>query len=114
MIAEFETAKRPPLFDPSCGKAHLGHMVLASFASTICMPTIAVLAALEHDLGKPVVSSNAAMMWHELREACEPVAGYGRDDFGRWRDPVYLRTFKLQQSRRTRPRLHSDGWSLVG
>jgi len=45
------------------------------------MPTIAVLAALEHDLGKPVVSSNAAIMWHELREAYEPVAGYGRDGF---------------------------------
>ena len=86
----------------------------AVFLTGTSMPTIAVLAALEHDLGKPVVSSNAAMMWDELREACEPVAGYGRDDFGRWRDPVYLRTFKLQQSRRTRPRLHSDGWSLVG
>jgi maleate isomerase len=44
------------------------------------MPTIAVLAALEADLGKPVLSSNAAMMWHAMRVAGvrAPVAGYGR------------------------------------
>jgi maleate cis-trans isomerase len=52
----------------------------AVFLTGTGMPTIAVLAALEHDLGKPLVSSNAAMMWHALREAGvrEPVAGYGR------------------------------------
>ena len=80
---------------------------------TGCMPTNAVLAALERDLGKPVASSNAAMMWHELREACEPVAGYGRDGFGRWRDPVYLRTFKLQQSRRARSTLPTEPFGLT-
>jgi maleate cis-trans isomerase len=44
------------------------------------MPTLPVLEALERDLGKPVVSSAAAMMWHGLRRSGvrEPVAGYGR------------------------------------
>jgi maleate isomerase len=52
----------------------------AVFLSGTGMPTIAVLAALEQDLGKPVLSSNAAMMWHALRTAGmqAPVAGYGR------------------------------------
>lgn len=34
----------------------------AIFLTGTGMPTIAVLAALEHDLGKQAVSSNAAMM----------------------------------------------------
>jgi maleate isomerase len=52
----------------------------AVFLAGTGMPTIAVLAALEEDLGKPVISSNAAMMWHALREAGVRalVAGYGR------------------------------------
>ena len=52
----------------------------AVFLSGTGMPTIAVLAALEQDLGKPVLSSNAAMMWHALRQAGVrgPVLGYGR------------------------------------
>jgi maleate isomerase len=52
----------------------------AVFLSGTGMPTIAVLAALEEDLGKPVLSSNAAMMWHAMRAAGvrAPVAGYGR------------------------------------
>ncbi|MBV8118781.1 MAG: hypothetical protein JO081_02435 [Alphaproteobacteria bacterium] len=52
----------------------------AVFLSGTGMPTIAVLEALEQDIGKPVLSSNAAMMWHALRAAGvrTPVAGYGR------------------------------------
>lgn len=44
------------------------------------LPTLSVLRALESDLGKPVLSSNAAMMWHALRFAGvgESIAGYGR------------------------------------
>ena len=44
------------------------------------LPTFGVLQALESDLGKPVLSSNAAMMWHALRLAGvgESIAGYGR------------------------------------
>jgi maleate cis-trans isomerase len=44
------------------------------------MPTLPVLEALEHDLGKPVISSASAMMWHVLRSAGvrEPIPGYGR------------------------------------
>jgi maleate cis-trans isomerase len=44
------------------------------------MPTVSVLETLERDLGKPVISSNAAMLWHALRTADvrQPIAGYGR------------------------------------
>jgi maleate isomerase len=52
----------------------------AVFLSGTGMPTIAVLAMLEEDLGKPALSSNAAMMWHALRRCGvrEPIPGYGR------------------------------------
>ena len=52
----------------------------AVFLSGTGMPTISVLDMLETDLQKPVISSNAAMMWLALR-ACgvnQPIAGYGR------------------------------------
>ena len=44
------------------------------------MPTLPVLAMLEQDLGKPVLSSASAMMWHALRSCGvrQPIAGYGR------------------------------------
>lgn len=52
----------------------------AIFLSGTGMPTIKILETLEHDLGKPAISANSAMMWHALRIAgvrhC--VAGYGR------------------------------------
>ena len=50
------------------------------FLSGVGMPTVAVLEALEQDLGKPVISSVAAMMWNCLRIAgVQPVVpGYGR------------------------------------
>jgi maleate cis-trans isomerase len=52
----------------------------AVFLSGTGMPTVSVLEALEHDLGKPVLSSNAAMLWQSLRTAGvrQPIAGYGR------------------------------------
>jgi maleate isomerase len=52
----------------------------AVFLSGTGMPSVPVLNALERDLGKPVLSSASAMMWHALRETGvrEPVAGYGR------------------------------------
>jgi maleate cis-trans isomerase len=52
----------------------------AVFLSGTGMPTLPVLEMLETDLQKPVISSNAAMMWLALR-ACrinQPIAGYGR------------------------------------
>ena len=52
----------------------------AVFLSGTGMPTVSVLEMLEHDLQKPVISSNSAMMWLALR-ACgvnQPIAGYGR------------------------------------
>ena len=44
------------------------------------LPTVGVLERLERDLGKPVVSSNQAMLWQALRLAGvrEPIAGFGR------------------------------------
>jgi maleate cis-trans isomerase len=52
----------------------------AVFLSGTGMPTVAVLDVLEQDLGKPVVSSASAMMWHALRLAGvgQPIMGYGR------------------------------------
>ena len=52
----------------------------AVFLSGTGMPTLPVLELLEQDLGKPVISSASAMMWHALRLAGvrQPIAGYGR------------------------------------
>ena len=52
----------------------------AVFLSGTGMPTVTVLAMLEQDLGKPVLSSASAMMWFALRLAGvgQPIAGYGR------------------------------------
>ena len=52
----------------------------AVFLSGTGMPTLPVLEMLEHDLGKPVISSASAMMWQALRLAGvgQPIQGYGR------------------------------------
>jgi maleate isomerase len=52
----------------------------AVFLSGTGLPTLAVLETLETDLGKPVISSNAAMMWFALRHCgvLQPITGYGR------------------------------------
>jgi maleate cis-trans isomerase len=52
----------------------------AVFLSGTGMPTIAILEALERDLGKPAISANSAMMWHALKLAGvrHPIPGYGR------------------------------------
>ncbi len=52
----------------------------AVFLSGVGMPTIDTLAALETDLGKPVISAAAAMMWHARTTAGVKggIAGYGR------------------------------------
>jgi maleate isomerase len=51
----------------------------AVFLTGTGLPTLPVLEALEQDLGKPVVSSASAMMWHALRTAGvrQPMPGYG-------------------------------------
>lgn len=51
----------------------------AVFLSGVGMPTLSVLARLENDLGKPVISAASAMMWAALRTAgvYEPIPGYG-------------------------------------
>jgi maleate isomerase len=52
----------------------------AVFLSGTGMPTLSVLQLLEEDLGKPVLSSASAMMWHALRRCGvrQPIPGYGR------------------------------------
>jgi maleate isomerase len=52
----------------------------AVFLSGTGMPTVSVLEVLEQDLGKPVISSASAMMWHALRLAGvgQPITGYDR------------------------------------
>ena len=52
----------------------------AVFLTGTGMPTVSVIEALEEDLGKPVVSSNSAAMWHALRLAGvrRPIPGCGR------------------------------------
>jgi len=51
----------------------------AVFLSGTGMPTVSVLEMLEQDLGKPVISSASAMMWHALRLAGvgQPIENYG-------------------------------------
>ncbi len=52
----------------------------ALFISGVGMPTLDVLERLERDLGKPVLSSCSAMVWHALRVAGirASIPGYGR------------------------------------
>src|SRR6185312_14224170 len=52
----------------------------AVFLSGTGMPTLPVLARLEGELRKPVISSNLAIMWHALRGAgvATKIPGYGR------------------------------------
>src|SRR5438067_2103394 len=52
----------------------------AIFRTGTGMPTLPDLEALEHDLGKAVISCGSAMMWHALRSAGvrQPIPGYGR------------------------------------
>jgi maleate isomerase len=51
----------------------------AVFLSGTGMPTVRAIAALEADLGKPVISASSAMMWHALQTAGirQHVPGFG-------------------------------------
>jgi maleate isomerase len=74
------------IYDETAERAYkLGRIVdrddaEAVFLSGTGLPTLPVLQLLEQDLGKPVISSASAMMWHALRTAgvTQPIAGYGR------------------------------------
>lgn len=50
------------------------------FISCTAFKTIGVIATLEQDLGKPVVSANQASFWDCLRTAglADRITGYGR------------------------------------
>jgi maleate isomerase len=62
------------------GRAVDAPAVQAVFLSGLGMPTIPILATLEQDLGKPVISAASATMWQALRLAGvrAGVSGYGR------------------------------------
>jgi maleate isomerase len=74
------------IYDETPERAYqLGRAVDQPDAQTILlsglgMPTCAMLATLEQDLGKPVLSTASAMMWHALRMAGvrHRLSGYGR------------------------------------
>jgi maleate cis-trans isomerase len=51
------------------GRSADGDDVEALFLSGVGMPTLAALQQLEDDIGKPVVSATAAMVWNALRIA---------------------------------------------
>ncbi len=52
----------------------------AIYLSGVGMPTISIIATLERDVGKPVISATSATFWHALRLAGirDPVPGFGR------------------------------------
>ena len=52
----------------------------AYFISCTAVRSLEVIADLERDLGKPVVTSNQAAAWHSLRKLGikDEIAGYGR------------------------------------
>lgn len=74
------------IYDESAERAYgLGRQVDSTdaqivFLSGVGMPTVDAIDVLEHDLGKPVVSSVTAMMWHALRitGVHEPIEGAGQ------------------------------------
>jgi len=52
----------------------------AVFISCTSVRTFEIIAPLERDLGKPVISSNQATIWHALRKTGirDTIEGYGR------------------------------------
>lgn len=52
----------------------------AAFISCTAVRAVEAIASVETDTGKPVVTSNQAMLWHALRmlDIDDPVPGYGR------------------------------------
>ncbi|MCJ2134003.1 hypothetical protein MKK69_07980 [Methylobacterium sp. J-026] len=73
------------IYDETAERAYgLGRLVdhpdaEALVLSGVGMPTLATMATLERDLGKPVISAASGMMWNALRAAGlrEAVPGYG-------------------------------------
>jgi maleate isomerase len=87
LVVNFDNLKDVTnIYDETAERAYrLARMVDTAEAEAVFltgtgMPTLPVLEALEQDLGKPVVSSASAMMWHALRLAGvrQSVLGYGR------------------------------------
>jgi maleate isomerase len=86
-VVKFDNLRRiENIYDTTAEQAHaLARSVDAAdaegvFLSGTGMPTVTVLEVLEQDLGKPVISSASAMMWHALRLAGvgQSIMGYGR------------------------------------
>ena len=75
----------------------------AVFLSCTALPTIDVIAELERELGKPVISSNIAVFWSCLRllGIRAPVTGYGQL-LERHLDPIDATDFALAPPVRVR------------
>lgn len=52
----------------------------AVFISCVALPTVGLIAKLERDMGKPVITSNQAFIWHILRVSHinDKIEGYGK------------------------------------
>ena len=85
-IAAHRRIDTPNIYDETEDSAYaLACAVDTAAADTILisgtgLPTIGIVARLERDLAKPVVTSQTATIWHALRtlEIPDPVTGYGR------------------------------------
>lgn len=75
----------------------------AVFISCTAIPTIDIIAELEKELGKPVISSNTAVFWSCLRllGIKAPVLGYGRL-LEQCLDPIGASDFDVATSKRLR------------
>ena len=85
-IVAHRRLETPNIYDETEERAFaLGRDTDAPTADTLLvsgtgLPTAGIVARLEQDLGKPVVTSQAAMLWHALRllHVGESPRGYGR------------------------------------
>lgn len=75
-----EMAAVPPAAVIEAGLAFCHPASDALFVACTALPAARFVAALEDRLGKPVVASNQALMWHALRliGITDRVAGFGR------------------------------------
>lgn len=86
IVARRQLAGVVNIYEESEERAHaLGRHADAPTADAVLisgtgLPTIGIVERLEHDLGKPVVTSQCATLWYALRalKINDPVRGYGR------------------------------------
>jgi maleate cis-trans isomerase len=72
-------AHQPPARTEALARAVDRPEAEAIFISCTNLPTLEIIATLEHDLGKPVVTSNTASLWAAMQRVGvrDPIQGYG-------------------------------------